>query len=425
MSAPDGQATSRTPSPARPERVIADLRELAELTGGTEGARRVCWTPTWQQAREWLRGKLATLPCTVEIDQAGNLWAEIEGASDEVVVLGSHIDSVPNGGWLDGALGIAGALEVLRRYADATPPVTLRLVDWADEEGARFGRSLFGSSAAAGTLDPEQVRPLRDRDGVSLPEALAACGVDIDSAHRAGERLKDIAAYLELHIEQGPVLERQGLALAAVLGTFGVERHAVRFVGRASHSGSTPMAMRKDALLSAARFALEARQIALRQGGGAVTTTGRITAEPGIVTAIAGESVVSIDQRALDAGALAAMYAEAREASERIAGEEGTTVGWEPLFQIEPRPFHPALIGFAEDACREVAGEHLSLPSGPLHDAAEMARLLPTVMLFVSSTNGISHNAVEDTPVAHLELGVRAFSLLADKTIAWVRGAES
>ena len=144
MSDPDGQTTSPPPSPARPERVIADLRELAALTGGPEGARRLCWTPTWQQAREWLRGKLSALPCTVEIDQAGNLWAEMKGASDRVVVVGSHIDSVPNGGWLDGALGIAGALELLRRYEDATPPVTIRLVDWADEEGARFGRSLLG-----------------------------------------------------------------------------------------------------------------------------------------------------------------------------------------------------------------------------------------------------------------------------------------
>ncbi|HVA90938.1 MAG TPA: hydantoinase/carbamoylase family amidase, partial [Chloroflexota bacterium] len=274
LSAPDAQ----------PERVIADLRELAALTGGPDGARRVCWTPEWQKAREWERGKLAEIPsCTVDIDEAGNLWATMPGARPDVVVVGSHIDSVPQGGWLDGCLGVTAAMEVLRRYADATPPVTLRLVDWADEEGARFGRSLLGSTAAAGRLAPDEVRRLKDRDGITLPDALASCGVDLDGMGTAAGRLKDVKAYLELHIEQGPVLEQLGLPLGAVQGTFGVERHAIRFQGSASHAGSTPMNLRRDAFLSAARLALEAREIAKRRGG--VTTNGAATCEPGIVTA--------------------------------------------------------------------------------------------------------------------------------------------
>lgn len=412
-----------TPAPAQPDRVISDLRELAELTGGPEGARRVCWTDEWHKAREWLRGKLAALPCTVEVDQAGNLWATIPGARPDVVVVGSHIDSVPHGGWLDGALGITGALEMLRMYATVKPPVTLRLVDWADEEGARFGRSLFGSSAVAGTLDPEAVRPLRDRDGIALPDALAACGVDLDRAREAGDRLQDVKAYLELHIEQGPVLETVGVPIGPVLGTFGVERHAVHFTGRTSHAGSTPMNLRHDALLSAARFALEARESARRRGG--VATCGIVTVEPGIVTAIPGSCTMTLDQRALDAGVLAGMLADAKEAGERVAAEEGVTVAWERLWQIEPIPFHPTLIGFAEEACREVAGVAHALPSGALHDAAEMARLLPVVMMFVSSIGGVSHSPAEDTPLDHLRLVVQAYAGLTRRTLDWVRGNRS
>ncbi|MGH2343586.1 MAG: Zn-dependent hydrolase [Chloroflexota bacterium] len=408
---------------AQPERVLADLRELAALTGGPDGARRVCWTGEWEKARQWELRKLSRIPsCTTAIDEAGNLWATIPGARPDVVVVGSHIDSVPHGGWLDGCLGVITAMEVLRRYEDVTPPVTLRLVDWADEEGSRFGRSLLGSTAAAGRLVPDEVRGLKDRDGITLPDALAACGVDLDGMGAANSRLEEVRAYLELHIEQGPVLEQLGLPLGAVQGTFGVERHVIRFQGSTSHAGSTPMHLRHDAFLSAARLALEARDIAKRYGG--VTTTGSVVCEPGIVTAIAGTCTLLLDQRALDADALAAMWAAVQAAAGRIAAEEGTTVGWEPLFQIEPIPFNPTLIGFAEQAIREVAGTAHALPSGPLHDAAVMARIVPTTMMFCSSINGISHSALEDTPEEHLMLAVRAFNGLADRTIAWVAAGQ-
>lgn len=408
---------STAPLAPEPQRVIDNLRELADLTGGPDGSRRVCWTPTWQAARQWLRTKLAELPCTVTVDQAGNLWAELPGATAHAVTVGSHIDSVPQGGWLDGALGVVTGLEILRQHAQRPLPVQLRLVDWADEEGARFGRSLFGSSAAAGSLDLQKVRGLHDRDGIALPEALAACGVTFDTVLDATGRLGDIAAYLELHIEQGPVLEQRGEALGAVLGTFGVERHAVRFVGQTSHAGSTPMPLRRDAFLSAARFGLETRESARRLGG--VATIGTVSVSPGIVTAISGDCTVSLDQRALSAEVLATMLAEAHASSERIAAEEGTSVLWEHLWRIEPIPFHPTLVDYAAEACNAVAGTAYRLPSGPLHDAAEVARLLPTAMLFVSSTGGISHSALEDTPVEHLMQAVLAFSQLADKTITW------
>jgi hydantoinase/carbamoylase family amidase len=396
-----------------PSRVIADLRDLAELTGGPDGARRLCWTDEWLTARGFLRERLAELPVTVDVDEAGNLWAVLEGERPERVVVGSHVDSVPNGGWLDGALGVMAALEVLRDVAsDGTPPpVTVALVDWADEEGARFGRSLFGSSAAAGTLDPDAVRGLVDAASQRLEDVVREHGVDLDRAHEAGSRLQQVRAYLELHIEQGPVLEGEGLAVGTVLGTVGVERHRLIFHGQAAHAGSTPIDHRRDSFLAAAHFALELREIALRHGG--VCTIGDARCEPGVVTAVPGKTTLLLDQRHLDAGELAEMLAHAREASEAAAEAEGCTVEWEHLWRIDPIPFDATLIAAATDACREVAGTDRQLPSGPLHDAAEMARRVPTVMIFSSSTNGLSHTKEEDTPLEHLELAARAFGATA------------
>lgn len=404
----------------RPERVLADLREIAELTGGPGGARRVCWTDEWAKARGWLRENLAELPCEIDVDEAGNMWATITGERDEVLLVGSHVDSVPNGGWLDGVLGATSALEVLRRYADAKPPVTLRLVDWADEEGARFGRSLLGSSAASGSLDVDSVRGLRDRDGVTLPDALREHGVELDGMLEARGRLDDVSAFLEIHIEQGPVLEELGLSAGAVLGTFGVERHSVRFAGKAMHSGSTPMSVRRDAFLAAARFGMECREHAKAHGG--VATNGVVDVEPGVPTIINGLCEVTLDMRALDPDALAAMIEGARESSRRIGEEEGVEVDWGALWQIEPMPFHPELIDLAARACKETVGEAHRLPSGALHDAAEVARRVPTAMLFALSLGGVSHSKDEDTPETDVLAAARAYGRLAELTMEWLTG---
>src|SRR5262249_25023426 len=207
-----------------PKRTVAELKELRALTGDANGAQRVAFTPTWTQARAWLREKLTALPLEIHSDAAGNLWSTMRGDSERYLLIGGHIDSVPNGGWLDGCLNVLAGLEVLRRIASqGTPPVTVRLVDRADEEGARFGRSLFGSSAAAGNMNPDELRLLKDKDGIALPDALKAHGIDLDRANECRRQLKHAAAYLELHIEQGPVLESMDLPLGVVLGTFGVE----------------------------------------------------------------------------------------------------------------------------------------------------------------------------------------------------------
>jgi N-carbamoyl-L-amino-acid hydrolase len=312
----------------------------------------------------------------------------------------------------------------MRRLAeDGQPATTVRLVDWADEEGARFGRSLFGSSAASGSMDDQdELRQRRDAEGVALPDALHEHGVELDSALEARKQLKSAAAYLELHIEQGPVLESMDLPLGVVLGTFGVERHQVTFRGQAAHAGSTPMDKRRDALAGAAKLELEIREIAKRVGGGAVCTMGGVVTRPGIVTSVVETAECLLDQRHLDANQLAEMLSNAEAASRRFAQEEDIEVEWERIWNIQPILFDDALIELADESIHEVAGKSHRLPSGPLHDAAEVARAgVPTVMLFVQSLRGLSHTKLEDTKEEHLELAVQALDRLADKTIARVR----
>jgi N-carbamoyl-L-amino-acid hydrolase len=405
-----------------PERTIAELKELRELTGDENGAQRVAFTETWAKARAWLRKKLEAFGPDVRTDEAGNLWATLSGESPKALLVGGHIDSVPNGGWLDGCLNTLAGVEILRRINaqyNGRPPVTVRLVDWADEEGARFGKSLFGSSACSGHLDMDEARALRDKQGVTLPAALKQHGIDFENVKECGKELADAAAYLELHIEQGPVLLDLDRPLGTVLGTFGVERHAITFRGQAAHSGSTPMNRRKDAFLAAARMSPEIYEITERNGG--VCTIGSCTTKPGIVTSVVEECRITLDQRHLDAAALARMLAEAKEASERFAREGNVTVSWERLWQIEPILFHKDLIALCDEAISETGANPHRLPSGPLHDAAEVARSgIPTIMMFVQSLHGISHNKIEDTKEEHLELAVRAFDKLADKAIRWI-----
>lgn len=403
-----------------PQRTIAELKELRALTADENGAQRVAWTDTWIKAREWFTAKLRDLPVERHYDAAGNHWITLRGASDRALILGSHLDSVPNGGWLDGCLGMMAALEILRGFARMQPPITVRLVDWADEEGARFGRSLLGSSAFAGTHSIEADRRRADKDGIHLEDAVKRCGYDFSRFPEAARERAGAAAYLELHIEQGPVLESLGLPLGVVLGTKGVERHQIVFHGQEAHSGSTPMRARRDALAAGAKLALEIREIA-GEHPDSVCTIGSVKTFPGIVTAVVGRCELTLDQRDLDTTVLANMHQKAREACRRFAEQERCSVEWSRIWNIEPIAFHPRLIELCEEAAKEVAGAAHRMPSGPLHDAAEVARAgIPTVMMFVQSLQGISHNKIEDTKEEHLDLALRAFARLAEKTAEWI-----
>jgi hydantoinase/carbamoylase family amidase len=395
-------------------RAIADLRELDRLTGGAEGARRIAWGEEWRTAREHFTELVREIGLVPERDPAGNMWVRLEGeGGGPGVVLGSHLDSVPNGGWLDGALGVMAGLGVLRAWADSGEPPArdLLLVDWADEEGARFGHSLLGSSAAAGSLDLDAARVLRDHEGRPIGDVLAENGVELERMPEAASWSERIGAYLELHIEQGPVLESESLLLAAVDGCVGIERRRFQFRGQASHAGTTPMPARRDAGLAAAETALEVERIARERGG--VGTTGELALRPGIVTAVAGSAELGVDLRHPDAAELAAMHTEARAAAERAAGGRGVEVADQALWRIEPIRFDPALVATAREACREVAGTDRVLTSGALHDAAEIARVRPAAMIFCASKRGLSHAPEEDTSEEALTLGIEALAVSA------------
>ena len=406
-----------------PERVLRDLDGLAARTGGSDGARRLAWTPDWHVARSFLRDLLAELPVKVAEDEAGNLWAELAGKrTDRAVALGSHIDAVPRGGWLDGALGVFAALEVLRAAASSgPPPVTLRLVDFADEEGARFGASLLGSSLAAGDVAAAAVRDLRDADGIRLADALAAFGVDVAAAGAARSRLEDLAGYVELHIEQGPVLEDVGEQVGAVVGTVGLRRTAYTFTGQAAHAGTTPMDRRRDAFLCAARLAVAVRDVAVAERG--MGTVGQVSVEPGFPTAVAQRAVAVVDLRHADAATLTRMQAAVDGQVETIAREERCVASETPIFAAAPSPFDPALVDLAADACSAVAGSGRRLWAGALHDATVLARHVPTAMVFAASRRGLSHCPEEDSDRDTLRLAIRAYARLVEGVVA--RAAEA
>ncbi len=388
-------------------RVITALRALDADSGG----RRVAWTADWERARAWLRGELSMIPgVEVRVDEAGNLWARLAGASPDTVVLGSHMDCVPEGGWLDGCLGVVGALEALRTIAARPQPAdrTVALVDWADEEGARSGHSLLGSSAAAGLLDVRAVAELHDADGVPLRELLAAHGVSIERMPEAQAGLRGAIAYLELHIEQGPVLERSGRPCSAVDGCLGVRRTRVTFTGEAGHAGATPMDGRRDPVQAAVAFV--PLMSAAATGAGGLATVGSLRAEPGTPTAIPERCVLTLDLRHRELGPLDGLAAEAAGLAEAAAQRVGCDAEVEPLWGIDPVRFDDALVSAALEATD--GGQPLT--SGPLHDAAAVARAgVPAAMIFVRSRGGVSHSRAEDSTEADLAVGLNAFWRLA------------
>jgi hydantoinase/carbamoylase family amidase len=245
---------------------------------------------------------------------------------------------------------------------------------------------------------------------------IARHGVDLDRASESGERLRGARAYIEAHIEQGPVLESKGEPAATVLGTFGVERHEAVFTGQTAHAGATPMPLRHDTFSATAQAALAIREVGLRHEG--VCTVGRATSEPGVITAVPGRTVMLLDQRHLDPDALAAMLAEAREACEKAAADHGCEVELKHIWSIPPIPFDDRLIAMARQAVVDAGGKDTAIPSGPLHDAAEMARLIPTVMIFSSSSPPVSHTKEEDTPEADLRVAIEAYGGTVEAMVA-------
>lgn len=375
----------------------------------------MAWTPVWQKAIDWFSNKAREYGAQVIKDAAGNIWATIEGEDEEALLIGSHIDSVPNGGWLDGALGVVSGLEVLRRYSKTKPAKTIHVVSLADEEGTRFGSSVMGSSAASGRFDVAGIKGRKDNDGIIVEGALAAYDVDFDNILKAHEQMKQkkISKCLEFHIEQGPIMQENKEQVACVYGAQGIERHFIHFEGQPAHAGSFPIIMREDAFLAAAECALEFRKIALEYDG--VCTVGKVSVEPNVATIYPGKCTISLDQSSIDNEKLNAMNIKARKVSERIAKENKVSVSWEKIYTIEATIFDEQLTKICQDAVEEETKKRTTMYSGPLHDAVEMAQIAPTIMMFTSSIDGLSHCKEENTPEEDLEIASRAFLRLVDK----------
>ena len=408
--------------PLDPARTVDELRELRELTGDENGAQRVAWTDTWEQARKWLRERRAD-GAEEEIDEAGNQWFTLRGASDRALLIGGHIDSVPNGGWLDGCLNVLAGVEVLRRLAEeGKPPSTVRLVYWADEEGARFGRSLFGSSAAAGSMrDQEELRALSDRDGVALPDALAEHAVDLDRALEARRAAR----------------ERRGLSRAAHRAGAGarVARPAARRRPRHVRRRASADHLARARPRTPARRRWTSAAMRSRAPRSSRSTSGR--SPPRSETApsarrrrrqqagdrhLGGRDRRAAARPAASRCGRAGADARAGEGgAARFAAEENIEVEWERIWSIEPILFDETLIGLADEAVREVAGTSHKLPSARCTTPRRSSRAgIPTVMLFVQSLRGLSHTKLEDTKEEHLELSVQALDRLTTKTLDWL-----
>lgn len=407
----------------RAKRVIQDLRELAALTSDEKGAQRVAWTPIWDKALTWFTEKMKQEGAVISIDSAYNIFANIPGETEDAICIGSHLDSVPCGGWLDGALGIAAGMEVLRYYGKRgkRPLKTIYIVNWADEEGARFGRSCVGSAAVSGALDIESAAALTDSDGISFRDVAQSYQLNVYDFSKAKEEFnsKRITKYLELHIEQAPILESQHKAVACVYGITGCKRQYITFVGQQAHSGC-PIPMRKDAFLAAAQAALAFRDIGnayTKDDVYAYCTVGKVQVSPGVVTIFPGTCSLSLDQRHIDGSLLNRMYNEAQEACIEAAKENHVEVSFEPIWDIPPTIFDASLVECCKEAVKEETGEATAIYSGPLHDAAEIAKILPSVMMFVRSIDGLSHCKEENTSDTDLETGIAAFLRLADTVI--------
>lgn len=405
------------------EKVIEDLKELASLTTDAKGAQRVAWTPIWDKALLWFRKKVEEEGAEVIIDSAFNWFAKIPGETEEAICIGSHLDSVPNGGWLDGALGVVTGIGIIRRYGihGKKPKKTIYVVSWADEEGARFGRSCIGSAAVSGFLNIKELLNLKDNEGIEFKTILDLYHLDPDNFIQSFYEFKKkhITQYIELHIEQAPILESEKKSVACVYGVTGCKRQYVIFQGQQSHSGC-PISMRHDAFLAAAQAALEVRKIGIintTDDTYAYCTVGKVDVEPGVVTIFPGKCKISLDQRHINNEILQKIYKENRAACIRSAEDNGVTVSFKNIWSAPPTLFDDQLIALCREAIQEETGEVKMMCSGPLHDAVEMAKIIPTVMMFVPSIKGLSHCKEEDTKEKDLIIGISAFFRLADKII--------
>jgi allantoate deiminase len=389
--------------------LTTDIEAAARFGGEGTGVTRLAWTPELRQVMDWLTEQLTALGLEVEIDPAGNLIGKWQAGTGKPIAVGSHLDTVPTGGRYDGALGVLSGLQAIRLLKErgVEPSRPLWLISFMDEEGARFGAALFGSRAFVGK-DLADLAERRDSDGVSLPEAMSRFGLDfagVSDARRVGE----LAGYLELHIEQGPVLETEGVEIGIVTGIVGLIGFRARFTGEANHAGTTPMRLRRDALCGAAAAVLALRD-AGRARGDITTNVGIISAEPGGFNVVPGAAEFTIDVRSATGEGYSMLEPMVRDTLARIAADEGLEVEITESYRLEPLPMTPEMVDVLAQAAVAEGASNMRLPSGAGHDAMEVGRHVPVGMLFVPSRKGISHSPDEYTEPEHCELGARVLA---------------
>jgi hydantoinase/carbamoylase family amidase len=360
-------------------------------------------------AYDWLSDRAATIELDVTTDAAGNLWLHWEPGDGPRIVVGSHLDTVPHGGRFDGALGVLGGLQAVRilKHAGHRPRFPISIVAFMDEEGTRFGTALFGSRAFVGD-DVSDLHGRADAAGTSLADAMAACGYSFEQLPHANA-VANVATYLELHIEQGPVLEHEAVDIGVVSSIVGLVGLEVHLLGEANHAGTTPMGLRHDALAGAARIVCELREVA-RRTPGTTSNVGTISVEPGGKNVIPGSCTFSVDVRAPTADVLEELDKAVRRILEAVARDEGLRVEVSELYRLEPVELDADVSDAIERATDIFGASRMRLPSGAGHDAMTLGRHVPSAMLFVPSCDGVSHSPKEYTSPAQCEAGAQVLA---------------
>ncbi|BBW77104.1 Zn-dependent hydrolase [Klebsiella michiganensis] len=394
-------------------RVMARADELAAISETPDALTRVYLSPQHLEANQRAARWMTQAGMTVWQDSVGNICGRYEGEQEgaPAILLGSHLDTVRNAGRYDGMLGVLAAIEVVhglhqqgRRLKQA-----IEIVGFCDEEGTRFGITLLGSRGITGTW-PESWLAQTDADGVSVAQAMVLAGLDPARIHLAARRPEEIAAYLELHIEQGPCLEQEGLALGVVEAINGARRLNCRFTGEAGHAGTVPMSHRKDALAAAAEWMVRVETLTREQGGNRVATVGTLRCAPGAVNVIPGDVTLTLDIRGPHDQPLDALLDTLLKEAQAIASRRQLRFSAEEFYRIAATACDSGLQQVLSEAVQAVQGRSLTLPSGAGHDAIAIAERWPSAMLFVRCKGGISHHPAESVTADDVALAIAAYS---------------
>lgn len=390
------------------------IETIASWGKGTRGVTRLAFTETAIRAEEYMMGLMEQAGLIVTKDQIGNIIGRLEGKDSTLpaVVTGSHLDTVPEGGKFDGVLGVVGGLAAIHRLKDKgelAHPV--ELIVFACEESSRFGFATIGSKAMTGLANPSAWSKAKDQDGLSFTEVMSQYNHDIQEISQAARRKEEIKAFIELHIEQGRVLEQEGNTIGIVDAIAAPTRLKIIVEGVAAHSGSTPMDERQDALVSASMIVLAIQEIALEQSNyGTVATVGTLKVHPGSINVIPGMVEMSVDIRGVEHESIIECFQDIKDAVSTIAEEQDTVVSIYMMSADKPVKMDKNIIALIRKICVEKSVTHQIIHSRAGHDAMHMSRLAPTGMIFVPSKSGISHNPQEDTDYNDIMAGINVLT---------------